>query len=382
MYKYLFVAVLLCLNGITSVFSQSLEITRLNNNQPIITPEMFKQAGADSKDGENINGPCLISLPDWLDRSKRINPKANYYLYFGHHGGLYIRLAWAENILGPWTLYKVNADLKPWEKGVLSIYMPGSSEKKIDFGNNLLIDGHISSPIVIIDNENKNFRLYFHGHARWEGKRFGQKTFVSTSSDGLDFNKNIRPVTLGPSYFAPFEYDNHWYTFTKNDLFVSPEKGELGVLTQGYQYPKDLWKGYRGYFDDFLKVYAAENNLSVPIKIRHMHCHREGNMLHILFSTTVDTPERIYYTKIILSKKGISDWKHEKISLVFSARENWEGASLPPELSVSGPAKKPLNEVRDPYIFKDKNNSFYMIYCAGGEQALGIASISGIKTEK
>jgi hypothetical protein len=59
---------------------------------PIIRPEMLK-----GEDGENINGPSLIRAPRWLKK-----PLGRYYLYFAHHQGTYIRLAYANNRLGPW----------------------------------------------------------------------------------------------------------------------------------------------------------------------------------------------------------------------------------------------------------------------------------------
>ena len=51
---------------------------------PIITPSL------DPRMGQNINGPSLIRVPDWLP-----NRLGNYYLYFAHHQGQYIRLAYS-----------------------------------------------------------------------------------------------------------------------------------------------------------------------------------------------------------------------------------------------------------------------------------------------
>ena len=33
-------------------------------------------------DYDNINGPCLIKVPEWIS-----NPIGRYYIYFGHHKG-------------------------------------------------------------------------------------------------------------------------------------------------------------------------------------------------------------------------------------------------------------------------------------------------------
>jgi len=63
----------------------TLVVHRFSNN-PIIRPEMLP-AG----DGDNINGASLIRAPAWLP-----GRLGEYYLYFAHHRGQYIRLAYAE----------------------------------------------------------------------------------------------------------------------------------------------------------------------------------------------------------------------------------------------------------------------------------------------
>ena len=49
----------------------------------------------------NINGPSVISVPSWVK-----NPLGKYYMYFAHHKGEYIRLAYADSIEGPWRIYQ------------------------------------------------------------------------------------------------------------------------------------------------------------------------------------------------------------------------------------------------------------------------------------
>jgi len=71
-----------------------LKVTRFKEN-PIIRPEMLPEG-----DGENINGPSLIKVPDWIEK-----PLGKYYLYFSHHKGPHIRLAYADRLAGPWKVY-------------------------------------------------------------------------------------------------------------------------------------------------------------------------------------------------------------------------------------------------------------------------------------
>ena len=61
---------------------------------PIIGPEL------DPSIGVNIQGPSLIRVPDWVK-----DPLGKYYLYFADHKGIYIRLAYADNLLGPWKIH-------------------------------------------------------------------------------------------------------------------------------------------------------------------------------------------------------------------------------------------------------------------------------------
>lgn len=60
---------------------------------PLIRPGMPGLAGSA---GANINGLCVIRVPDWVQ-----NRLARYYLYFAHHQGRYIRLALADDPAGP-----------------------------------------------------------------------------------------------------------------------------------------------------------------------------------------------------------------------------------------------------------------------------------------
>ena len=63
-------------------------------DQPIISPDLHPSIGL------NIQGPSLIRLPDWI--TDRLGA---YYLYFADHKGSYIRLAYANSLVGPWTIH-------------------------------------------------------------------------------------------------------------------------------------------------------------------------------------------------------------------------------------------------------------------------------------
>jgi hypothetical protein len=71
-----------------------MKVDRFVSN-PIIRPDM------DGRMGDNINGPSLIRVPDWI-----ADPLGRYYLYFAHHNGDYIRLASADDLAGSWTMHE------------------------------------------------------------------------------------------------------------------------------------------------------------------------------------------------------------------------------------------------------------------------------------
>ena len=77
-----------------------------------------------------------IRVPDWIEQ-----PLGRYYLYFAHHDGRYIRLAYADDVHGPWQTH---------EPGVLPL-------EASHFG------GHIASPDAHVDEERRRIRLYYHG---------------------------------------------------------------------------------------------------------------------------------------------------------------------------------------------------------------------------
>ena len=69
--------------------------------------ERFQLIGRDTvgipseHDTWNVNGPSLIKVPDWIP-----NPLGKYYLYFAHHAGGFIRLAYSDDLFGEWTVHE------------------------------------------------------------------------------------------------------------------------------------------------------------------------------------------------------------------------------------------------------------------------------------
>ncbi len=72
-------------------------VTRLGDG-PLIDPNV------DARMGSNIRVPSLIRAPSWVDK-----PLGKYYLYFADHRGTYIRLAYVDDILGPWKMHEAGS---------------------------------------------------------------------------------------------------------------------------------------------------------------------------------------------------------------------------------------------------------------------------------
>ena len=83
----------------------------------------------------NVNGPSVIRVPPWIQ-----NPLGRYYMYFAHHRGSFIRLAYADNLDGPWTVHN---------QGVLYL-------------DDTPVLDHIASPDVHINTASQSILMYYH----------------------------------------------------------------------------------------------------------------------------------------------------------------------------------------------------------------------------
>ncbi len=313
-------------------------VIRLNNAQPIVD-RSFDGVGG------NINGPSLIRIPDWIDPVERADPAAVYYLYFANHGGDNIRLAWASNIEGPYTMY--NPD-----HGVL--------ELGISVGN-LTISGHIASPNVHIDEDNRRIIMYFHGGSvKWNGTNHGQSTCVATSSLGLDFNQGVEETIVGNFYYRAFEYSGDLYAIAKEGWVwksIDPDNpwDPTGVdLTSRY-----LWdRSATNPFADLGKT------------VRHNALTVAGDTLHVFYSCYPDMPERILHSTIDMSGDW-NNWIASQPDEILEPEMDWEGTDLPPAMSRSGSATG-VRQLRDPAVFEDIDGQTYLLYSGRGEEAIGL----------
>ena len=295
-----------------------IKVLRLPNN-PIIRPEMLP-----GNDGSNINGPSLIRAPAWLS-----HPLGKYYLYFAHHHGDYIRLAYADRLEGPWK-----------------IYGPGTLRLKEAGG----CRDHIASPDAVVDDQRKQIRLYFHGPAKGGG---GQKTFLAVSEDGIHFR--AANEVLGIFYWRVFRWDGWWYAMAKGGLLYRSRDGRSNFEKGANPFPGSEMRG---------KDYNTPG-------VRHVALQPSGGRMWIYYSNIGDAPERIFRCRLELS----GDWRTWRTSdpqEVLRPETDWEGARRPSSKSVAGPSHGPENAMRDPAIFAD-DGRVYLLYSVAGESGIAIA---------
>lgn len=279
-------------------------------------------SGLEGQAGANINGPSLIRVPSWIRR-----PLGRYYLYFAHHNGDHIRLAYADRMEGPW---KIRAG------GVLSL-------KDSHF------EDHIASPDVHVDPDRRRIVMYYHGYNR---SGAGQFTRAALSPDGLVFIPQPRP--LGASYFRVFRW--------KGDLFALARGGELCRA----RHPDEPW---RDKWDCATYPFA---HLGQPIP-RHVAVRIIGDRLQVFLSRIADAPEHLMVSTIELS----GDWKTWKASApqsLLKPEKEYEGASLPIEPSRPGAVNTRVHQLRDPAIFEERGRT-WLLYSVAGESGIAAAEL-------
>lgn len=293
------------------------------SDRPILSARTHKRIGP------NINGPSLVHCPPWVRE-----PLARYYLYFSHHRGDSIRLAYARDLAGPWKVY---------ERGVLDLsnsMFPEAGQLNPDHA---VVDAqyfyaHIASPDIQVLADERVVRLYYHGLCP-DGR---QATRVAVSANGIDFG--ARPDIVGPAYLRTFRFAGVWY---------------------GIAMPGELLYSRDG-IEPFERIGSV-----LPDESRHCAVLRDDDRLHVVWSTVGEAPECLYHGTVDLLASP-ENWRVTGQEEILRPARVWEGSLCPRVPSAYGAADTLVNEVRDPYLFRDGNN-IYVVYVGGGESGIGIA---------
>ncbi len=302
------------------------EVERQPNN-PIIVPEMLP-----GDDGENINGPSLIRVPNWVEGAL-----GEYYLYFAHHIGSNIRLAYADDLAGPWHVY-----------GAGTLQLEDTICNDIE-GSIYLDYKHVASPDVHVDDELGLIRMYFHCPVYISGPvenddSYMQVTLLATSSDGRNFEPQSEP--LGNAYFRVFQWDGYYYALSMPGVFYRSADGLTG-------------------FEEGPTLFSEDMRHSAVLI-------RDGRLL-VFYTMVGDNPERILMSEIELLPDWMT-WTATEPVTVLEPELDWEGANLPLEPSFRGTIMGQVRQLRDPAIFVEDGRT-YLLYSIAGESGIAIAEL-------
>jgi hypothetical protein len=319
----------------------------------------------------NINGPSLIRTPDWLP-----GRKGRYYLYFAHHKGKHIRMAYADELQGPWQLYRpgvlrleqAGLPVEPAPPAVLSTldfmwaqypspilrdflrlaYTASVVDKAEREARGLApsasASAHVASPEVIVDHDSKRVLMLYHGL-----DDFGVQTSrLAVSRDGLHFAAPAQQADLPVAYLRGFDFRGQHYLI-----------GMPGVLLRA--------EARQGPFE-------LRRRPLLPPTARHTALLRCERTLHIFWSNAGDAPEQILHSQVNLVEDW-NEWKASRPQPVLIPKMAWEGAELPARPSLRGELNTAVNELRDPAVFRDSDGSLWLLYTGGGEQAIGLARL-------
>lgn len=290
---------------------------RLPGN-PLVTP------ASSTTLGDNINGPSLLRVPGWVE-----HPLGRYYLYFAHHGGKFIRLAYANQLGGPWRIH---------EPGTLRLEQ---APRCYD---------HVASPDVHVDSARREILMYFHCPAGTAGGvDIGQqKTFLATSRDGLHFAADTE--ALGPAYFRVVQRGEYFYAIVR-----------AGAVLRS--------RDPRAPFEEGPTLVPADSGRI----LRHAAVELRGDVLRVYYSRIGDRPERILVTEVRLTPDW-STWQASAPVTVLSPEREYEGGSLPLEVSQPDEARGRVRQLRDPAIYREGRRT-HLLYSIAGESGLAMAEL-------
>ncbi len=278
---------------------------------PVITTATHRDAG------DNINGPSLIKAPPWIR-----HPLGRYYLYFAHHNGRFIRLAYADELNGPWKLRS---------GGVLPLRSSG-------------FRGHLASPDVHVDETREKVLMYFHGSDSETDALSPQFTRLAESSDGLNFD--VRTGNLGGAYWRVFSLGDYFYTL------------EMPGLIRRSLHAHGPFEPGPTLFTD---------------RMRHSAVSIRGPVLDVFYSNVGDCPESIIHSTIDIGASWES-WTASGGQVVAVPQSDAEGEHCDAVPSKRGIAVQPVRQLRDPAIY-EYDGIRYLLFSVAGEQGIAIARL-------
>jgi hypothetical protein len=308
------------------------------------------------EEGVSINGPSIIRVPDWVQ-----HPLGRYYLYFAHHAGKYIRLAYADHVEGPWKIY---------EAGTLQLKDQSA------------VENHLASPEAVVDASSHQIFLFYHGWIPKPQKAGAdpvefwdhQWSSAAVSTDGIHF----RPLNqmVGPSYLRVFSHAGQWFAINESGVLRRASRlGERFEPVTQLIGPDIIAAVDPARLGEPGATPLDQRPASGPHRysIRHVGVDVVGDRLFIYFSCVSHRPERILCT--VADMTGAPEtWKAHGTYEVLRSETNDEGANLPLEYSNGGISRTHVHELRDPAVYREGANA-WLLYSIAGEHGLGLAKL-------
>jgi hypothetical protein len=311
-------------------------------DRPIITPDLH------SSIGRNIQGPSVIRVPDWVKHRL-----GDYYLYFADHKGRYIRLAYASQLTGPWTVHPPGSlqleqscfltEPPTATPGQVAAYEARLKADGVTLSHDALSEittPHIASPDVHADPSSRQIVMYYHGL----DDVATQVTRAALSSDGIDFA--AQPEILGRSYMRIFRHRGMTYALAMPGIIYRSADGLHG--------------------------FEPGPTLFNP-NMRHSAVLKRGDELWVFWTQVGDAPELILLSRINLSGDWMN-WHESAGTEILRPERGWEGAEAPLVPSIRSTAYGAVNQLRDPAIFEE-NGRLFLFYAVAGESGIAIAEL-------
>ena len=301
----------------------------------------------------NINGPSLIRVPDSIP-----NRLGAFYLYFADHKGPYIRMAYADRVEGPWTVYAPGTlhmaqtdfpmlpplELSPEELETARARLRRRGIDPDTYPHDIRQEftPHIASPEVVA--EGGHLLMYFHGYkapgvqvSRW-----------ARSDDGLRWE--VLPGELPNHYMRVVDHEGWRYALNMPGQFFRSRDG-----LSGWERGPQLWNRNQRH----VALYKVESD--------------EGDVLLVFFSNRGDAPERILVSAVDMGGDW-QNWQAGEAFEVLRAERDYEGANGVVAPSQRSTAYGEVNQLRDPGIFAD-GDDLYLLYTVKGEAGIALAKL-------
>jgi hypothetical protein len=306
--------------------------------------------------GDDVNGPSIIKVPAWVR-----HPLGRYYLYFAHHRGTHIRLAYADSLHGPWKVYVPGV----LDVSATALYRPQPDPPYEIYG----VYTHVASPEVLVDDAQQRIIMWVHGqfsdgkrwpddpleaHAWLRRNGYSQVTQVTVSADGLHFQ--AQPAISPEPYLRVFEHGGEYYGIVR-----------LGRLVRA----ADPLAPFENGPDPFRDTPYSR-------KVRHVALYVAGDTLHIFLSVIGAAPEGILHTTMRLSGDW-RDWKVGAFDEVLQPEAPYECPDWPIRPSEVGEIYGAARQLRDPATYVEKGGDgrdrLTLFYTVCGEQGIAAADV-------